>query len=78
MTTANSSDVSGTNTIVEGSTGTLFTLVATGQSATVWSFKTGGNPGDIANAAITDGAVVLASGKTLDYETQTSYVFIIL
>ena len=77
MTTADGNDVSGTNTVVEGSTGTLFTLVATGQSSTVWGFKTGGNSGNIAEATITNGAVVLASGKTLDYETTKTYEIIV-
>jgi len=78
LTTVNGAVVSGTNSKVEGSTGTLFTLVATGQTSTAWSFGPSGNPGSIADATITNGAVALAAGKSLDYETKTSYVFIIV
>lgn len=73
----NGNDVSGTNNIIEGSTGILFTLSVTGQSSTVWGFKAGGNPGDIAAATITDGKVVLATGKTLDYESTKTYKIIV-
>ena len=57
--------------------GTLFTLSVTGQTTTTWAFTGSGNPGTIADATITNGAVVLASGSTLDYEAATSHIFVI-
>ncbi|XP_052814574.1 cadherin-12-like [Mya arenaria] len=63
-------------TVKESTTGTLFTLTATGGTgALTYTFTTDGNPSSIASDTITAGAVTLATGKALDYETKTSYVF---
>ncbi|KAH3755084.1 uncharacterized protein LOC127848767 [Dreissena polymorpha] len=51
----------------------LFTVTATPASAT-FAFAADGNPDAIASATITAGAVKLATGKTLDKETKSSYV----
>lgn len=51
----------------ETTTGTLFTVVATpttdGANAVEYAFDTNGNPGTVADATISNGAVTLASGK---------------
>ncbi|KAH3750935.1 S-layer protein-like [Dreissena polymorpha] len=51
----------------------LFTVTATPSTAT-FAFAADGNPDAIASATITNGAVKLATGKTLDKETKSSYV----
>jgi len=58
-------------------TGTLFTLSVTGQTTTAWAFTATGNPGSVAEATITNGAVVLAAASTLDFETATTVTFVI-
>jgi len=63
----------GTQSIVEGTTGTTAT--------STWAFGTNGNPGDIASASIaagTSGVITLAAGKTPDYETTKTYVCIVM
>ncbi|WAR10718.1 hypothetical protein MAR_035794 [Mya arenaria] len=63
-------------TVKESTTGTLFTLTATGGTdPKTYAFTTDGNPSSIASDTITAGAVTLATGNALDYETTTSYVF---
>lgn len=65
--------------VLETATDTLFTVSATpkvdGAAVTYEFDATDGNPGSIAATAINGGAVVLATGKTLDYDTATSHVF---
>ncbi|WAR10719.1 hypothetical protein MAR_035795 [Mya arenaria] len=60
--------------------GTLFTVTATGNSATYgYTFATDGNPSTLgAIAASTSGAVTLAAGKSFDYETTKTHVFKII
>ena len=77
--TTNAANANGTAAAkVEGSLGTLFTVGTTGPTTPIYTFAPGGNPSSIANTTIAGGVVTLASGKTLDYETATSYVFIIV
>lgn len=62
--------------VAETAAGKLFSVTATASSGTVeYEFDTDGNPDSIADELSADGVVVLASGKTLDYETATSHVF---
>jgi len=53
-------------------------VTATNAASPTYAFAANGNPSSIASASITDGAVVLGTGKTLDYETATSYIFVIV
>ncbi|KAH3751084.1 hypothetical protein DPMN_185628 [Dreissena polymorpha] len=68
-------DTAATVSVVETSTASflLFTVTATASTAT-FAFASDGNPDVIASATITAGAVTLATGKTLDKETKSSYV----
>ncbi|WAR10714.1 hypothetical protein MAR_035790 [Mya arenaria] len=72
-------DAISTGTVAENTAvgGTLFTLEPTPNSGGVtFAYGTDGNPSTIAEAAITGGAVVLAS--SFDFETTSSYVFTII
>jgi len=75
VTVATATGGNGTVTRLETTTGALFRVVATptGSGAVTYAFgASNGNPSSIANATITNGVVMLATGQTLDFEGGTN------
>jgi len=46
--------------------------------ARTYAFASGGNPGTLADATISNGIVTLASGSTLDFEVVTNPITFVI
>ncbi|KAH3800882.1 hypothetical protein DPMN_154525 [Dreissena polymorpha] len=58
----------------------IVTLAATptASGATInYAFTAAGNPDSVGAIGLTTGAITLATGKSIDYETTTSIVFVV-
>ncbi|KAH3797895.1 uncharacterized protein LOC127838953 [Dreissena polymorpha] len=68
-----------TETSTAGAAIVTLTATGTGGSPVInYAFTGTGNPGSVGNiASVTSGAITLATGKSLDYESGTSVVFVV-